>query len=81
MVGAAVDLQLIPRSVRDKLDRVLIKLHLKEWEQLSLAERTQLFEAACGSPAEVESYRRQLQEMVQRRTGRLPETLAEKRSA
>ena len=35
-------LELMPRGVRDKLDRVGIKLHLAEWEQLTMTEREQL---------------------------------------
>ena len=81
MAGEAVDLDLIPRSVRDKLDRVHIKLHLKEWQQLSLDERARLRDAACDTPVEVEAYRRQLEEMVHHRTGRVPEKLAMKQSA
>lgn len=41
------DLALIPRSLRDKLDRVGIKLHLEEWERFTLAERRRLVDQAC----------------------------------
>lgn len=69
------DLELIPRSVRDKLDRVGIKLHLKEWQQLSLAERALLRDMACGDDEEVRAYCRRLEEVVRARTGRMPERL------
>jgi hypothetical protein len=72
----AAELELIPRAVRDKLDRVRIKLHLREWQLLSLDERRSLRDAACGSPAEVQAYRGQLTEMVLRRTGKEPQDLA-----
>lgn len=80
MVAEAAELDLIPRSVRDKLDRVGIKLHLKEWQQLSLAERRQLCDSACDSPLQIEAYRHQLEEMVHRHTGRLPQPLTAKRA-
>lgn len=73
MVGEAADLELIPRAVRDKLDRVEIKLHLKEWQQLSLAERAELRDAPCDRPAEIHAYRSRLESMVYARTGRSPD--------
>ena len=73
MAAEPADLELIPRSVRDKLDRVGIKLHLKEWQQLSIEERILLRDAACGDNAEAETYRIRLVEMVQARTGRTPD--------
>jgi len=69
------DLTLIPRSMRDKLDRVGIKLHLKQWEVLTLAERRHLVEAACDSPAEVERYRNELTALIRLRTGGEPDLL------
>lgn len=69
------DLDLIPRVVRDKLDRVGIKLHLADWKSLALAERRRLRDQPCESAAEVEQYRKELEEIVRRRTGREPEPL------
>jgi hypothetical protein len=69
------ELELIPRSVRDKLDRAKIKLHLKEWQELTLDERAWLRDAACGDDAEVGVYRRRLEDMVRQRTGRAPDRL------
>jgi len=81
MVGDAADLDLIPRAVRDKLDRIGIKLHLKEWRQLSVDERRELRDTACEDAPAVESYRQRLEAMVHRRTGRMPEKLTAKRIA
>jgi hypothetical protein len=69
------DLDLIPRSVRDKLDRVGIKLHLRDWQKLSLVERENLVRQPCESSEEVDLYRRSLEELIRRRTGNTPEYL------
>lgn len=78
MVDDADDLTLIPRGVRDKLDRVGIKLHLREWDLLSQEERRLLRDGPCSHTEEIESYRRRLDEMIQRRTGRPPQRLGAK---
>ena len=39
----AGDLALVPRSVRDKLDIVGVKLHLREWQLLTIAKRRRLY--------------------------------------
>ena len=69
------DLTLIPRSVRDKLDRVGIKLHLKQWELFTLDERRHLVDAPCQSDVEIECYRTELAELIRRRAGIEPERL------
>ena len=43
----ATDLEFIPRAVRDKLNRVAIKLHWREWQALTLEERRELYEMPC----------------------------------
>ena len=68
-------LVLMSRAVRDKLDRVRIKLHLKEWQALSLAERAQLRDAPCDGPAEADRFAALVDELVQRCTGRTPDRL------
>jgi hypothetical protein len=68
-------LVLMSRGVRDKLDRVGIKLHLKEWQALGLAERAQLRDTPCESPAEVDRFAALVDELVQRCTGRVPDRL------
>jgi hypothetical protein len=69
------DLTLMPRALRDKLDRVGIKLHLKQWELLTLDERRRLVEQACDSAAEIERYRADLTALIRQRTGRAPDLL------
>jgi hypothetical protein len=69
------DLKLIPRSVRDKLDRVGIKLHLRDWQQLSAEERRGLVDDPCESSDQVARYRQTLEELIPRRTGGAPEYL------
>ncbi len=73
-------LELMPRVVRDKLDRVGIKLHLAEWQQLTMAEREQLRDRACLAAADVESYRAELDRMVRARCGKAPDPLLPKSS-
>jgi len=69
-------LDLMPRSVRDKLDRVGIKLHLKQWQLLALAERHRLCDLACTTDAEVRDYRSEVERLVLQATGRPAERLA-----
>lgn len=78
MAEAADDLELIPRAVRDKLDRVGIKLHLWEWQILGREERTWLRDTPCAQPDEIEGYRRRLDEIIVIRTGRVPDRLGAK---
>jgi hypothetical protein len=67
------DLELIPRGVRVKLDTVGIKLHLREWQVLVQAEREWLRDTPCMEPQEVDRYRRYLDELILKRTGRPPD--------
>lgn len=78
MSDEADDLELIPRAVRDKLDRVGIKLHLREWIQLAHAERFQLRDLPCDTPAAIAHYRTTVIEMVRRYTGADPTPLGPK---
>lgn len=70
------DLELIPREVRDKLDRVGIKLHLREWRLLPLLSRRDLCEWQCSSEEEIATYRTHLVDLVMAATGRPPDQLA-----
>lgn len=70
------DLALMPRSLRDKLDRVGIKLHLKEWQLLTLAERRRLVEQPCESSAEMDQYRAELAALIRERSGHEPDRSA-----
>jgi len=75
------ELTLMPRAVRDKLDRVGIKLHLREWALLALAERRELVEAPCAAAEEIERYAARLEALVRARCGRAPDRLAARRDA
>ena len=70
------DLELMPRSVRDKLDRVGIKLHLREWALLTIDERRWLVAQPCVSDAEAARYAAEIDALVTRCTGRAAERLA-----
>ena len=71
-------LDLIPRAVRDKLDRVGIKLHLKEWQTLSLADRQRLRDLPCSDDAAAEKYTHCIDAMVVAALGRPAERLSQK---
>ncbi len=66
-------LELMPRGVRDKLDRVGIKLHLKDWQQLSMSERERLRDLPCTAPDDVARYAAEVEQLVRRVTGEGPE--------
>lgn len=61
-----VSLALIPLSVRHKLDCAEVKLHLPQWQALSVEERAELVRCACASADEVDRYRALLHEMIDR---------------
>ena len=69
-------LDLMPRSVRDKLDRVGVKVHLKDWQALALADRERLRDLPCESPDEVAGYRVMLDALIVQVTGRPPDRLS-----
>ncbi|MBI3786238.1 MAG: hypothetical protein HY270_22855 [Deltaproteobacteria bacterium] len=71
-------LELMPRSIRDKLDRVGIKLHLKEWQLLSLANREHLRDLPCTAANEVAAYNEVVQQIVRQATGHPPDRLPPK---
>jgi len=66
-------LVLMSRAIRDKLDRVRIKLHLQEWQALTIDERIRLRDTACDTPDEIARYATLIEELVRRRTGRAPD--------
>ena len=70
-------LWLIPRDVRDKLDRIAVKLHLREWQALSFAQRQRLCDHPCASAEDAARFAALLREMM----GHAPEPLAAKRAA
>jgi hypothetical protein len=71
-------LELMPRRVRDKLDRAGIKMHLKEWQACSLAERQRLCELPCHTDLELARYAMEVRDLVTRYTGRPPDALKPK---
>jgi hypothetical protein len=75
---AQQQLELVPRSVRDKLDRVGIKLHLKEWQMLSLADRECLRDLPCNNDAEAADYAKFVDTLIVVATGRPPDRLPPK---
>ena len=72
---AGDDLALIPRALRDKLDRVGIKLHLAEWTRFTPAERRNLVDQPCVSGADIERFRSVLEALIRLRTGHAPDRL------
>lgn len=69
-------LWLIPRDVRDKLDCIGVKLHLREWQELSFVQRQRLCDEPCGSADAAARYSALLRAML----GREPEPLKLKAS-
>ena len=69
-------LVLMSRAIRDKLDRVRIKLHLREWQALSLDERARLRDARCETADEVARFDALVGELVHRRTGHAVDRLS-----
>ena len=61
----ARDLRCIPMVVRFKLDRVGIKLSLKQWTKIGQANRHALARLACNTLEQVAGYRRALVSMVE----------------
>ena len=62
---ATIDLSLIPLSIRYKLDRAEIKLHLSQWQKISIDDRQRLLETPCGTATETASYRALLIEIIE----------------
>lgn len=63
---ATTSLELIPLSVRHKLDCAEVKLHLPQWQALSLEERDELLHLRCRTSDEVHAYRELLNQMIDR---------------
>lgn len=71
----ADELELIPRRVRDKLDRVGIKVHLREWQAMSQADRRLLCDLPCSAADEVAGYAASVVRLVREVTGKDPDRL------
>lgn len=63
---STIDLSLIPLSIRYKLDRAEIKLHLSQWQKFSIDDRQRLLETPCSTAIEVAAYRALLLEIIER---------------
>jgi len=74
------DLELIPITVRRKLDASGVKLHLEEWRRLTLAERRALCHLPIATNQETSVFAAILTEMVFRACGRPPESIAPSRA-
>ncbi len=74
------DLELIPITVRRKLDASGVKLHLEEWRRLTLAERRALCHLPIATDEEAAVFAAILTEMVSRACGRPPESIAPNRA-
>ncbi len=69
------DLGWIPRSVRDKLDHVGIKLHLKEWQAFPLEDRQALCALSCQTAVEKKAFQERLYALALQHCGALPRRL------
>jgi hypothetical protein len=68
-------LELMPRGVRDRLDRCGLKLHLAEWHAFSMAERERLRDLPCASTEEIARYACEVDQVVRRITGKPAEKI------
>ncbi len=71
-------LELMSRSVRDKLDRVGLKIHLAEWQAMPLTDREHLRDWPCTTPDEVTRYAAEVEQLILRITGKAPDRLERK---
>ncbi len=69
------DLGWIPRSVRDKLDQVRIKLHLREWQAFPLEDRQALCALPCQTTVEKKAFQDRLDALALQHCGALPRRL------
>lgn len=70
-------LRCIPMAVRFKLDRVGIKLTLRQWSRLGRDDRQRLLDLPCGTEAESAAYRGALVKLVADRCGETAKPLCE----
>ena len=73
------DLGWIPRSVRDKLDQVGIKLHLREWQAFPLEDRQTLCVLPCQTAVEKKAFQEHLDALALQHCGALPRRLSPQR--
>lgn len=68
-------LRCIPMVVRHHLDTCGVKLKLDHWNNFSQTQRQQLVDWPCDTPAAVQTYAEQLQQMITVQTGAPAKTL------
>jgi hypothetical protein len=66
MIAEDDDLEWIPRSVRGKLDQAGIRIHLADWQRMTLDERRALVALPCTAPEEIAEFRARILELVGR---------------
>lgn len=62
-------LRCVPMCVRFKLDRVGVKLTLRQWSRFTLADREALRALPCETKAEVDAWRETLVALIRQRSG------------
>jgi hypothetical protein len=67
----------VPMAVRRKLDRVGIKVGLKQWQALGRGERLAICHLPADSDEEVEALKLFIREAVQSKSGEEPKSLPE----
>ncbi|HEX7943469.1 MAG TPA: nitrate reductase associated protein [Phenylobacterium sp.] len=68
-------LRCVPMAVRFKLDRVGIKLTLRQWSRFTAAERQDLLTRPCDADDERSAYRLRLVALVRATTGEIAQPL------
>jgi len=68
-------LRCIPMAVRFKLDRVGVKLTLRQWSRFTKEDRHRLLMRSCETPTEIAVWRAVLEELVIVRAGELAKPL------
>lgn len=64
-------------AVRLRLDRTGVKMKLNEWSKLGPAERRALVDKPCGTAAEIDAWRAEVNAMVAEACGAAPSPLPE----
>ena len=73
----AASLNLIPLSIRYRLDACAIKLHLQQWQRLLVSEREQLMRMPFACADESSAWTVCLTALLQHRCGCLPDRLTD----
>lgn len=68
-------LRCVPMAVRFKLDRVGVKITLRQWSRLTPEDRFDRLMSPCDTAGEIDAYRRALKALVVERAGETPKDL------